>query len=203
MPGCPISTRPARVIDLESTNLGTQGVLNQGGRTEASIFDWEEEHGIGSPFRSPMQPDSPPRHQPPRASRSAAFTLVELVVVIVVLGILGTLAVPRFIDMTAASKRAATQEGLLYLREQVHLLYLKSASTGNEPQYPTIGELRILTRGKRPENPFTPVDGNQQRLVRVVNDRSKPNVGAGGWAYNSNTGDVWANSYSGANEHTW
>ena len=45
------------------------------------------------------------------------FTLIELVIIIVILGILAGVAVPRFVDMAASSKAAATKHELQNLRE--------------------------------------------------------------------------------------
>ncbi len=141
--------------------------------------------------------------RPSARQRNAAFTLVELVVVIVVLGILGSIALPRFIDFSDASKRAATEEGLIYLREQIQLTYLKSAVNGSKPDYPSIGALRTLTNGNRPVNPYSSDEKNESRILRIGNNTASAQVGAGGWAYNPTTGAIWANSKSGAEEHTW
>jgi prepilin-type N-terminal cleavage/methylation domain-containing protein len=47
------------------------------------------------------------------------FTLIELVIIIVVLGILAAVAVPRFADMSSASKVAATQQELATLKRAI------------------------------------------------------------------------------------
>lgn len=145
-------------------------------------------------------------HRSPRpvsARRNVGFTLVELVVVIVVIGVVGTFAVPRFVNFGDASKKAATQEGLIYLREQIQFLHLKSATSGGSPGYPTIRNLRTYTSGKRPANPYSPDSANETRLLRMSSGTLTANIGAGGWAYDPETGKLWANSYSGAGEHNW
>lgn len=149
-----------------------------------------------------MQPASTsPPYKPVPRRRNGGFTLVELVIVIVVLGVLGSIALPRFVDFSQASKIAATQKGLIYLREQIQLEYLKSATSGATPSYPTPRTLRQLTKRKRPPNPFTPLGENGVRIQRISNNTPSARIGVGGWAYDPRSGEIWANTFSGANEH--
>ncbi len=50
---------------------------------------------------------------------SDGFTLIELVMVIVVLGILAAIAIPKFTDVTDASKIAATRKEMQSLKEAI------------------------------------------------------------------------------------
>ncbi len=135
--------------------------------------------------------------------RESAFTLVEVVVVIVVLAVLGSIAVPRFIDFNDSSKVAATKEGLVDLREQIQLLYLKDAVSGGEASYPSLGNLKSATKDTGPSNPYSPEGSDDSKIRKTPNNTNSANYGAGGWAYDPSTGDIRANSYSGAGEHTW
>lgn len=57
-----------------------------------------------------------------REKNQAGFTLVELVVVIVILGILAATALPRFINVSSDSRRAAVQGAAGGLRAAVALV---------------------------------------------------------------------------------
>lgn len=50
---------------------------------------------------------------------ASGFTLTELVIVIVVLGILAVAVIPRFADLTDASKETATKQELLTLKRAI------------------------------------------------------------------------------------
>ncbi len=50
---------------------------------------------------------------------ASGFTLTELVIVIVVLGILAVAVIPRFADLTDASKETATKEELNVLKRAI------------------------------------------------------------------------------------
>ncbi|HOP06736.1 MAG TPA: prepilin-type N-terminal cleavage/methylation domain-containing protein [candidate division Zixibacteria bacterium] len=56
----------------------------------------------------------------PQQTRSdCGFTLIEVVMIIVILGIIAAVAIPRFGDMSNASKEAATQQELAILKKAI------------------------------------------------------------------------------------
>jgi general secretion pathway protein G len=124
------------------------------------------------------------------ALRRGAFTLVELVVVIIIIAILAAVAVPRFYDRADDARNAASLQSLSTLRGAVELY---RADTGGYP--PTLAT-DILTYLKGPF-PEARVGGIESAAVKTVtgNTALAPSDvdDAGGWLYNSTTGELRIN----------
>ncbi len=117
------------------------------------------------------------------------FTLIELVIVIITLGILATVAIPKFSNMTEASKKTATKK---------EMLQLKRAISGN-PE--AIAGGRFIDRGFEGDVGFVPTTlldlTAKPGSVSVYNKLTSL-----GWngPYIDNTDnsyltDAWSNSY--------
>jgi len=119
-----------------------------------------------------------------------AFTLVELVVVIVIIAILAAIAVPKFNDRTSSAREAATLQSLGTLRSATELF---NADTGS---YPAPLATEIVTYLKGPF-PSARVGGIESVAVKTVTGNTPLTLsdvdGAGGWLYNSTTGEVRIN----------
>lgn len=148
-----------------------------------------------------MRTDSSQRD---RCARMRGFTLIELVTVIVILGILAAVAVPKFLDYRGDAKVSATKGSLGQMRSAIHNFRLKQVVADvASPQYPTIVELQtpgvVLIDGV-PPNPYS--TGSDPRQVVAGTTKGVPVTGGtgGGWAYKAGTGEIWADTSSGAGE---
>lgn len=64
------------------------------------------------------------------------FTLVELIVVIVIVGILAAVAVPRFMDLSAAAEASACKQNQASIETAAAIGYADNAINGT-PGYPS------------------------------------------------------------------
>ena len=121
-----------------------------------------------------------------------AFTLIELVVVIIIVAILTAVAVPKFYDRADDAREAATLQSLSTLRGAIEL---HRADLGS---YPATLDTDILDYLKGPF-PMARVGGAENAAVKA--STSDPIVvgdvdDAGGWIYNSTTGELKINMTS-------
>ncbi len=127
------------------------------------------------------------------SNRNAAFTLVELVVVIIIIAILAAVAVPKFYDRADDAREAASLQSLSTLRGAVELY---RADTGG---YPAPLATTIVTYLKGPF-PEAKVGGVESAAVKTLTGASAMTVtdadDAGGWLYNSTTGELRINMTS-------
>ena len=67
---------------------------------------------------------------------SSAFTLIEIVIVIAIIGILAALSIPKFLDLSGASKESATKAGLGTVRAALATRYAQSGTGGANATFP-------------------------------------------------------------------
>ena len=138
------------------------------------------------------------------STRGRGFTLIELVTVIVVLGILAAVAVPKFLDYRGDAKLAAVKGSLGQMRSAIGNFRLQQIVTGvASPSYPALVELEtpgvVLLDGV-PPNPYS-TGSDPRKVVAGVTKGVPVTAGtAGGWAYKASTGEIWADTSSGAGE---
>ena len=130
------------------------------------------------------------------------FTLIELVIVIAIIGILAALAVPKFIDMSGASKVASTKAGLGSLRSVLATRYAASGTGGATASYPASLSTADFAGSEIPKNNLNGSGGINALAVTVsgttthatlgfwyVSDNASVDAGKSG-AYSDGTEDT-------------
>ena len=134
--------------------------------------------------------------------RRAGFTLVELVIVIVILGILASVAIPRFVDLSVKAKEAATKGALGGMRAAVAIYYASQAAYGAANFPATTAQLSSSMAQGVPEQPYVTGAATTQVRGSASGEAKGTTSGTEGWAYQSSSGQVWANSAT-TTENTW
>lgn len=138
-------------------------------------------------------------HRRIRCSRGGAFTLIELLTVIVIIGILSVVAVPMFLDYRIDAMKSTCKGAVGALRSGIANFHAWSATDagGANPRFPAISELEtagVILKDGVPDNPF---DGGatKNNVVDATGETRGTIVGSdGGWCYNPDTGEIWANT---------
>ena len=136
------------------------------------------------------------------------FTLIELVIVIVILGILASVAIPKFFDMSADAKKAATKSALASVRSAIGAFYAYKASPsgGGAAAWPTLAELETqgtVLSSPMPDNPYSTSTTKNDAVAGTTMGTPVTSGTTGGWCYKASTGDFWADTASGEGEASW
>ena len=124
------------------------------------------------------------------------FTLIELVIIIVVLAILAAVAIPKYQDITAETKEAACRAALGGLRSGITVHYANQIVTTGSATWPNLSQLSavgtVITQAI-PKNPYQSY-ADSTKMIAIGTSRGTLTGTAHGWAYDTATGDVWANT---------
>lgn len=132
-----------------------------------------------------------------------AFTLIELVIVITILAILAAVAIPAFQNLTTQARNAGTQGAVGGLRSGIAVYRANELANGRAGAYPVISAstftVNVMENNIIPENPWarSASYSSPASLVAAASasSASRGTVGTvAGWAYDSATGLIYANS---------
>lgn len=123
-------------------------------------------------------------------TKRSGFSLVELVVVVLIMGILAAVAAPKLFDKMSDARESASKQSLAVIRGAIEL-YL--AEEGSYPATLDTDLENNLIKGAFPTAEVTTPASST--VVPVTSDPIKATdvTAAGGWLYNSTTGEIRVN----------
>lgn len=129
------------------------------------------------------------------------FTLVELVIVIVILGILSAVAIPKFVDLTANAKTAATKGALGGLRSGISIWYASNVATSSTTAWPAVTNLTATADADKPvmaqgvpANPMVAASLSTVITTTGGDYSGSASSTAAAWIYNTASGKIWASN---------
>jgi MSHA pilin protein MshA len=86
------------------------------------------------------------------------FTLIELIISIMIIGILSAMALPKFLDLSNASKTAACKHNLAAIESMGSILYAQSSAANGIASFPASVAAMVTAGGLPAPEPACPID---------------------------------------------
>jgi Tfp pilus assembly protein PilE len=124
------------------------------------------------------------------------FSLIEPVIIIVVLGILAAVTIPKYQDITGEMKEASCRAALGGLRSGITIFCANQIVTTGTATWPNLTQLSEIGTAKSRAIPRNPYQSNTDSSAMIIIGISRGTLTgtAHGWAYDTATGDIWANT---------
>ena len=124
------------------------------------------------------------------------FTLIELVIVVVVLGVIVAVAIPKYQDITGETKEASCRAALGGLRSGITIYYANQIVTTGTRAWPNLEQLSkvgVVMTQAIPGNPYQS-NTDSTAMITIGKFRGALTGTTHGWAYDTATGYIWANT---------
>ena len=124
------------------------------------------------------------------------FSLIEPVIIIVVLGILAVVAIPKYRDITSETKEASCRAALGGLRSGITIYYADQIVATGTASWPNLTQLSAIGTSMSRAIPKNPYQSNidSSAMITIGINKGTLTGTAHGWAYDTATGDIWANT---------
>lgn len=124
------------------------------------------------------------------------FSFIEPVIIIVVLGILAAIAIPKYQDITSETKEASCRAALGGLRSGITIYYADRIVATGMASWPNLTQLFAIGTSMSRATPRNPYETNTDSaaMIAVGIERGALTGTAHGWAYDTATGNIWANT---------